>query len=59
VEVGEEAGDDVSPTSMRLRTRKRRENLRASGGGYGEESPTGGVNVSAAVIEDSDSDSEC
>jgi hypothetical protein len=58
VEVGGEDldGDDVSPTIMRLRTRKRRKNWRASGGGYDEESPTGGVNInlSAAVIEDSD-----
>jgi hypothetical protein len=60
VEVGGEDGD-VSPTSMRSRTRKRRKNLRASGGGpgYDEESPIGGVSVSAVVIEHSDSDSEC
>jgi hypothetical protein len=44
--------------AMRVRRGEGR-NLRASGGGYDEESPTGGVNVSAAVIGDSDSDSEC
>jgi hypothetical protein len=36
VEVGGEDGDDVSPTSMRLRARKRRKNVRASGGGHDE-----------------------
>jgi hypothetical protein len=59
-----EDGEDVSPTSgMRLRTRKRRKNVGASGGGgYDEgaelESPAGGVYVSAAVIEDSGSEFE-
>jgi len=51
VEVGGEDGDDVSPTNMRLRTRKRRKNVRASGGGYDDE---GADLESAAVIEDSD-----
>lgn len=60
-----EDGDDVSPISMRLRRRKRRKNVRTGGGGYDEEadlemyeSPAGGVSVSAAVIEDSNSDPE-
>jgi hypothetical protein len=63
---GEVDGGVVSPTDLRLRTRKRRKNLRAgASGGYEEElegadlemlnkSPANDVEVSAAVIEDSD-----
>lgn len=49
-----ELGGDVSPTSMRLRTRKRRKNvLRAGSGGFDEEADLE-MFRSAAVIEDSD-----
>jgi hypothetical protein len=57
-EGGEDDGDDMLPSIVRAR--KRRKNSRAGGGGYDEvdvfKSPgaDGGVNVSAAVIEDSD-----
>ena len=59
VEVGGVDGANVSPSNMRLRTRKKRKKLRASGEGADSEmyeSPAGGVGMSAAVIEDSDSE---
>lgn len=57
---------DSEEAEVRLRTRKRKKNVPAGGsGGYDEgadlemyENCAGGANVSAAVIDDSDSDSE-